>query len=75
MKSYIDETYSAFLLKLFEKCSLNEKFIAKKIGMPRNTLHDKLNPKRTSRFTKQEYNKICGVLIYIRHELKAIKTI
>lgn len=47
---------------IIEKWKLNKNLLASKMGMPKGTFNNKLNPKHSSDFTEDELFKLKGIL-------------
>jgi hypothetical protein len=58
------------ITQLIEKWSLNKAFLAKKLGMLRGTFNNKIKPDHYTKFSEQEVEKLKGILIKMREDLK-----
>lgn len=50
------------VLQVVDKWKLNRGLLASKMGMPKGTFNNKLNPTHTSQFSNEENIKLIGVL-------------
>lgn len=50
------------VLQVIDKWKLNRALLAYKMGMPKGTFNNKLNPSHTSTFSNEENIKLIGVL-------------
>ena len=64
---------SQLLNETVDTWAINKAFLAAKMGMPKGTFNNKINPKMTAyRFTEAEILKLAGILIEMKNQLQLL---
>lgn len=63
------------VLQVVDKWKLNRGLLASKMGMPKGTFNNKLNPSHTSQFSNAENIKLIGVLREMSKDIDSVTDI
>ena len=61
------------LSQIIDLWKVNKALLASKMGMPKGTFNNKLNPDHSASFTDKELNQLCNILIELRNDLDVIE--